>query len=95
MTALSRSCAEFSGAKKYELVSSFSIAITDGYPLRRILILLLRIRATPGLMNAEHRRIRATPGLVLRILQASPKDWMRRMNAEHRRIRASVCALLG
>jgi hypothetical protein len=31
-------------------------------------------------------RIRATPGLVLRILQASPKDWMRRMNAEHRRI---------
>jgi hypothetical protein len=33
--------------------------------------LLLRIRATPGLMNAEHRRIRATPGL---------------MNAEHGRI---------
>jgi len=27
-----------------------------------LIILLLRIRATPGLMNAEHRRIRATPG---------------------------------
>jgi len=39
-----------------------------------LLLLLLRIRATPGLMNAEHRRIRATPGL---------------MNAEHRRIRAT------
>jgi hypothetical protein len=39
--------------------------ITDGY----FLILLLRIRATPG--------------LVLRILQASPKDWMRRKNAEN------------
>jgi hypothetical protein len=34
-------------------------------------LLLLRIRATPGLKNAEHRRIRATPGLK---------------NAEHRRI---------
>jgi hypothetical protein len=31
-----------------------------------LIFLLLRIRATPGLMNAEHRRIRATPGLVLR-----------------------------
>ena len=48
---------------------------TKGNSLLRIpliiTILLLRIRATPGLMNAEHRRIRATPGL---------------MNAEHRRI---------
>jgi hypothetical protein len=49
---------------------------TDDYPLRRIL-LLLRIRATPGLKNAEHRRIRATPGLK---------------NAEHRRIQASGLA---
>jgi hypothetical protein len=45
----------------------------------RILRILLRIRATPGLMNAEHRRIRATPGL---------------MNAEHRRIRATPGLLL-
>jgi hypothetical protein len=37
---------------------------TDDYPLKcHRLILLLRIRATPGLKNAEHRRIRATPGL--------------------------------
>jgi hypothetical protein len=29
-------------------------------------------------------RIRATPGLVLRILQAGLKAWMRRKNAEHK-----------
>jgi hypothetical protein len=48
------------------------------------ILLLLRIRATPGLKNAEHRRIRAPPGLVLRILQARLKAWMRRRNAEHK-----------
>jgi hypothetical protein len=56
----------------------------EAYVLRIHPLLLLRIRATPGLKNAEHRRIRATPGLVLRILQASPKDWMRRKNAEYK-----------
>jgi hypothetical protein len=48
--------------------------ITGDYPpCSRLLILFLRIRATPGLMNAELRLIRATPGLVLRILQSRPE----------------------
>jgi hypothetical protein len=47
---------------KLKTLNSHVSFITDDYPLL-ILLLLLRIRATPGLKNAEHRRIRATPGL--------------------------------